>query len=449
MTLTPFRVLLIDGDELVRASAHARLTKEGYAVVAVGAGGEAVDQLRNSVFDCAVVEIGLPDMDGIEVLEAIKARTSGVDVVMTTDAPHVDSAVQALRLGAYDYLTKPFEWTSFLRLLQRIVERRFMRSEIISLRTRLSESVPCCDMVGASHPLRRIQDIVTKVAPTDSVVLIQGESGTGKELIAAGIHRLSGRSGSFVPVNCSAIPSELLESELFGHVKGAFSGATADSKGLFRQAHGGTLLLDEIGDMPLQMQPKLLRVLQDKAVRAVGGTQIHKVDVRVVAATNQDLETGVKNGTFREDLFHRLNVVRVESPALRDRKDDIPMLVLHFVRRLNTRFRRQVESVNTEAMVALSAYDFPGNVRELENIIERAYALGADGEITIADLPSFNGRKSNSKSSSAALRKIDDVERELIADTLKSYEDNRALAAKSLGISERSLYRRLTKFGLN
>ena len=240
-----------------------------------------------------------------------------------------------------------------------------------------------------------------------------------------------------------------MESELFGHVKGAFSGATADAKGLFRQANGGTLFLDEIGDLPIQMQPKLLRVLQEKEVRPVGGTQIHKVNVRVIAATNQNLESAVKKGNFREDLFYRLNVVHVESPPLRDRKDDIPPLVLHFVRRLNTRFRRQVESVSDEALAVLGGYDFPGNIRELENILERAYALGADGEITVADLPSLNGRKEAPKSSSAGLRRIDDVERELITETLKSCDNNRALAAKSLGISERSLYRRLTKFDLN
>ena len=445
--MNPFRLLLIEAEETIRRSVDTLLTKEGYSVVSAGTGGEAVARLHNSVFDCAFVDIGLPDMDGIEVLEAIKTRTSGVDVVMTTDSPHLDSAVQALRLGAYDYVTKPFEWTSLLRLMQRIVERRFMRSEIISLRTRLSESVPCCDMVGSSRPLRRIQELVSKVAPTDSVVLIQGESGTGKELIAAGIHRLSQRSGPFVPVNCSAIPPDLLESELFGHVKGAFSGATLDSKGLFRAAHGGTLFLDEVGDLPLPMQPKLLRVLQEKEVRPVGSTQSYKVDVRVVAATNQNLESAVTSGEFREDLFYRLNVVHVEPPPLRERKEDIPPLVLHFVRRLNTRFRRQVETVAPEAMAALSEYDFPGNVRELENIIERAYALGADKEITIADLPSLKGRR-GAQAPGPTLRRIDDVERELIVETLKSSGTNRAAAAKSLGISERSLYRRLAKFGI-
>jgi two-component system response regulator HydG len=391
-------------------------------------------------------------MTGIEVLEAIRHRDQELDVVIMTGYPEVETAVQALRLGAYDYLTKPIELTSLLNLLTHLVERRYLHTEVTCLRTRFGESLPVGELIGSSAPMQKLKETIGKVAATDSAVLIEGESGTGKEVIAGASHRLSARNkGPFVPINCAAIPTELMESELFGHLKGAFSGAATESKGLFRSADGGTLFLDEVGELPLQMQPKLLRVLQEKEVRPIGGSQVHRVDVRLVAATNQNLNSAVESGKFRQDLFFRLNVVRIEPPPLRQITEDIPALVMHVVRQLNRRFGRKVSRLTPDAMAMLMSHSFPGNVRELENLIERAYALGANDHITAADLalpvvPRAVAAAAGGQP--AQPRALDDLERDLIASTLKAHGFDKERAAQALGLSERTLYRRLRKFGL-
>ena len=449
--MSAYRILLIEDDAQIRAMMQEELTREGYDIMAGENGTAGLKLLQTHIFDGALIDINLPDMAGIEVLEELKRRDPGVDAVMMTGYPQVETAVQALRLGAYDYLIKPFDWVSLRHLLKRMVEHRYLRAEVTSLRNRLSDHPPIGELIGSSPRMQELREMIAKVAPTDSVVRIEGESGTGKELIAGAIHRLSTRSrGAFVPVNCAAIPAELMESELFGHVKGAFSGASGDSSGLFRAAEGGTIFLDEIGELPLQMQPKLLRVLQEKEVRPVGSSHVHRVDTRVIAATNQRLDAAVRNGKFREDLFFRLNVIRTEAPPLREIKEDIPRIAMNFVRVLNHRFGRHVQSIAPEALAALSQYAFPGNVRELENIIERAYALGADGRIAVADLPSLAARSDLAPASSdcADLSTIQDGERQLIADTLRACGTDRAAAARSLGISERTLYRRLKRSGL-
>lgn len=442
--MNPFRILLIEDDEQIRTLLSQRLAREGYEVKAAASGRAALALLETHIFDAALIDIHLPDMTGIDVLEAAKRRDPEIDAVIMTGYPEVQTAVQALRLGAYDYLIKPLEWVSLQHLLKRVVERRYLQAEVTSLRTRLAETPPAGEIIGSSRLVKQVQETIAKVAPTDTVVLIEGESGTGKELIAGAIHRLSPRSkGPFIPVNCAAIPAELMESEIFGHQKGAFSGAAGDSRGLFRSAEGGTLFLDEVGELPTLMQPKLLRVLQEKEVRPVGSSQVHHVDVRIVAATNQKLESAVQSGKFRQDLYFRLNVVRIESPPLREMKEDIPPLVMHFVRKLNRRFGRRVHSVAPDALAALAAYHFPGNVRELENIIERAYALGADLQITTADLPSLAVR------GGASARTLEDLERDLIAATLEAHGNDKDKAAAALGMSERTLYRRLKKLGLS
>jgi transcriptional regulator with PAS, ATPase and Fis domain len=300
-----------------------------------------------------------------------------------------------------------------------------------------------------------VKEIIGKVAVTDSPVLIEGESGTGKELVAAAIHRLSARAKRpFIPVNCSAIPQDLLESEFFGHVRGAFSGAVADALGLFRGADEGTIFLDEIAELSPGLQVKLLRVLQEMQVRPVGSTKAFPVDVRVIAATNRDLERAMTEGTFRQDLFYRLNVVRITLPPLRERRDDIPALVTHFLRRFNRRFHREVRGVAPEALAALSAYSFPGNVRELENLIERAYAMGAREQITLADLPSLGrapvvaAAAPTPASGTQAVPTLADVERELILKALSVFQDDKEAAARALGISRRTIYRRLKEYGM-
>ena len=333
------------------------------------------------------------------------------------------------------------------------MERRFLRGEVHSLRTRLGEELTVNELIGSSPAMERVKEIIGKVAVTDSPVLVEGESGTGKELVAAAIHRMSARAKRpFIPVNCSAIPGDLLESEFFGHVRGAFTGAVADAVGLFRGAHEGTIFLDEIGELPPGLQVKLLRVLQEMQVRPVGSTKAFNVDVRVVAATNRNLEQAMNTGTFRQDLFYRLNVVRVQLPPLRERREDLPALVNQFVRRLNRRFRRDVKGIAPEALAALTAYDFPGNVRELENLIERAFAMGARDQISLTDLPSLTrggpGIISPPLETPDALPTLAAVERDLILRALSKFSNDKEAVARALGLSRRTIYRRLKEYGI-
>src|SRR5439155_1593367 len=361
-----------------------------------------------------------------------------------TGYPTIASAVEALKEGAFDYLSKPLLLDELRHLMTRMTERRFLRGEVHSLRARLGEELTVNELVGNSPPMARVKEILAKVAPTDSPVLIEGESGTGKELVAAAIHRLSPRAkGPFIPVNCSAIPEDLLESEFFGHVRGAFSGAVSDALGLFRGANEGTIFLDEIAELSPGLQVKLLRVLQEMQVRPVGSTKAHPVDVRVIAATNRDLDRSIADGRFRQDLYYRLNVVRVSLPPLRARREDIPALVNHFLRRYNRRFRR-------DALATLGGYDFPGNVRELENVIERAFAMGAREQIGLADLPVLGNASVSSVSipQSGTVPRLADVEKDLILRALAFYKDDKEAAASALGISRRTIYRRLKEYGM-
>lgn len=442
------RVLVVDDEEGIRDLLDDALTGWGYQVSTAGGGGEALGLVTRQVFAVALVDLFLPEMDGLELLRELKRHDQAVDVVMMTGHATVGTAIEALKAGAYDYLEKPLSLDELQTLMGRLVEHRFLHREVTSLRTRLGEQLAVRDLVGVSPQLEELRALVAKVAATESPVLIEGESGTGKELVAARIHRLSPRAhGPFIPVNCGAIPADLLESEFFGHVRGAFTGATAEAVGLFRSAHGGTIFLDEITELPPALQVKLLRVLQEKEVRPVGATATHAVDVRVVAATNRQVESAVQDGSFRQDLFYRLNVVRLVIPSLRERPADIPPLVTHFLRQYNQRFGREVKGIAPEALAALMAYDFPGNVRELENLVERAYALGARAEITLADLPTLSVR-SRALAPTGELPTLAAAERELILQALQLHHDDKDQAARALGISRRTLYRRLKEYGL-
>ncbi|MBI3636951.1 MAG: sigma-54-dependent Fis family transcriptional regulator, partial [Candidatus Rokubacteria bacterium] len=348
------------------------------------------------------------------------------------------------------YLSKPLILDELRHLMQRLMERRFLRGEVHQLRARLGEELTVNELIGNSAPMQRVKEIIGKVAVTDSPVLIEGESGTGKELVAAAIHRLSGRAkGPFVPVNCSAIPDDLLESEFFGHMRGAFSGAVADTLGLFRGANEGTIFLDEIVELPPSLQVKLLRVLQEMQVRPVGSTKAYTVDVRIIAATNRNLEQAMNEGSFRQDLFYRLNVIRVHLPPLRERHDDISALVNHFLRRFNRRMRRDVRGIAPDALAALMAYDFPGNVRELENLIERAFAMGSRDQITLADVATVTARSAIAPMSTSpqTMPKLADVEKEWILKALAVFDNDKEEAARALGISRRTIYRRLKEYG--
>ena len=444
------RVLVVDDDKDVGEFLRDALSRWNYDVSLATHGREAVRLISHQIFDAALVDIWMPEMDGLQVLDEIKRHDPALEVVMMTGNPMVETAVQALKSGAYDYLIKPLNLDELQHLMQQVLEKRFLSREVHSLRSRLADHLAVKDLVGGSPGMARVKEVIATVADSDSPVLIEGESGTGKELVAAAIHRQSGRAkGPFVPVNCSAIPADLMESEFFGHVRGAFSGAVADTLGLFRSAHGGTLFLDEVAELSPALQGKLLRVIQEKEIRPVGSTKTHAVSVRMIAATNKNLEVVVQNGSFRQDLFYRLNVVRIVVPPLRERKGDIPALITYFLRRFNERFRRDVKGIAPDAITALTAYDFPGNVRELENLLERAYALGARDEIERANLPELAARADVPVVTvDEPIPTLDQAERDLIARALARFRNDKEQAARALGLTVRTLYRRIKKFGL-
>ncbi len=442
------RVLVVDDEESICALLRAALVSLGCDATSAHSGPEALELVKRQLFDVILLDIRMPGMDGLELLREIKRHDASIEVVMMTGYPEVSTAVEALKEGAYDYLSKPVNLDEFQHLLDRLTERRLLRQEVTSLRSQLGEQMAAKEMVVVSPFMERVQEMVVQVAGTDSPVLIEGESGTGKELVAAAIHRQSARGkGPFIPVNCGAIPADLLESELFGHVRGAFSGAVADALGLFRSAHGGTLFLDEVAELPSPLQVKLLRVLEDKEIRPVGSAKSYTVDVRIIAATNRRIDEAIREGAIRPDLFYRLNVVRIALPPLRERKDAIPALAAHFLRQLNQRFNRQVRGIAPEAMAALAAYDFPGNVRELENLLERSFALGAREEIRLADLPAL-APALPAAATSQELPTLAQVERELILRALQVHGNDKEAAARALGISRRTFYRRLKEYGL-
>jgi len=445
------KILVVDDEPSILKLLKEALTQWGYQVGCVGTGTEALEAIRTELYDAAITDIRMPEMSGLDLLREIKRHDESIEVIVMTGYPTIASAVEALKEGAYDYLSKPLILDELRHLMARVTERRFLKGEVQSLRARLGEELTVNELVGNSVPMQRVKEIISKVATTDSPVLIEGESGTGKELVAAAIHRLSGRAkGPFIPVNCSAIPEDLLESEFFGHVRGAFSGAVSDALGLFRGANEGTIFLDEIAELSPGLQVKLLRVLQEMQVRPVGSTKAHSVDVRVIAATNRDLDRSIADGRFRQDLYYRLNVVRVSLPPLRTRREDIPALVNHFLRRYNRRFRRDVKGITPDALAALAAYDFPGNVRELENVIERAFAMGSREQITLADLPVLGTASVPAVASpaSGSVPRLADVEKDLILRALSFYKDDKEAAASALGISRRTIYRRLKEYGM-
>src|SRR6266540_3082917 len=449
--MEPAHILVVDDEKHILMVLREALMHFGYRVTCAGSGAEALAAVRSELFDAAITDIRMPDMSGLDLLREIKRQDESIEVIVMTGYPTITSAVEALKEGAYDYLSKPLILDELEHVMQRVMERRFLRGEVHSLRTRLGEELTLNELIGTSAAMDRIKDVIGKVAVADSPVLVEGESGTGKELVAAAIHRLSSRvKGPFIPVNCSAIPPDLLESEFFGHVRGAFSGAVADALGLFRSANEGAIFLDEIAELPPTLQVKLLRVLQEMLVRPVGSTKTHSVDVRVIAATNRDLDRSIADGRFRQDLYYRLNVVRVSLPPLRARREDIPVLVNHFLRRYNRRFRRDVKGITPDALATLAGHDFPGNVRELENVIERAFAMGAREQITLADLPVLGTASVPSASvpQSGTVPRLADVEKDLILRALAFYKDDKEAAASALGISRRTIYRRLKEYGM-
>jgi len=382
-----FRVLVCDDTEELRKTYANGLKMLGYEVLQASNGSEAIEKVRNEGADAVVLDLHMPGMDGLACLKAMKEERSDIEVLIVTGFGTIPSAVEAMRLGAYDYIAKPFSFDELDQRLKRCMQARDLRRENVHLRGLLREKYHYENLVGKSEAMKKVFRMIRQVAQSRSTVLLQGKSGTGKELVARAIHFNSPvAAGPMITVDCGAIAPTVIESELFGHVKGAFTGAHQAKEGLFRIARGGTLFFDEIGELPLEMQTKLLRAIQEREVRPVGSDRSFPIDVRLVAATHRDLENAVKEGKFREDLFYRLNVITIYIPSLAERKDDVPLLLSHFLKK-HARPERPVERVDALAMKALQKYDWPGNVRELENTVERALALGHGAAVLEADLP--------------------------------------------------------------
>ena len=375
------KVLIVDDERGMREFLTIMLQKEEYKVTSAGSGKEALEYIAQQTYDIVITDIRMPQITGLDVLKAVKESSPETTVIVITAYASTETAVEAMKQGAYDYITKPFKIEEIRLIVRNALERRRLREENLLLKRKIQEWTTAGyigGIVGKSQAIVRVIELIIKVADSPSNVLITGESGTGKELVARAAHNYSHRKDHpFVAINCSAIPEGLFESELFGHIKGAFTGAIAHKEGVFEAANGGTIFLDEIGDVPQSLQVKLLRILEEKSFKRVGGTQEIKVDVRIIAATNRDLKKAVAEGNFREDLFYRLDVIPIEMPALRERKEDIPLLVGHFLSKYSRLVGREVKGVSPEAMQRMSNHPWKGNIRELENFIERAVTLGS------------------------------------------------------------------------
>ncbi len=451
------RILVVDDELSMREFLEMFFRREGYDVTTCDSVDEALLAVESDDFDLVITDLQMPERSGLELLAAVREGTPETPVVMITAFGTTETAIAAMKQGAQDYITKPFKLDEIAVVVEKALEKKNLASENRRLRTQLRSQRRHRSLIGNSGAMQRVYDLIAQVAETKTNVLIQGESGTGKELVARAIHDQSDRSEKpFVAVNCAAIPDNLLESELFGHVKGAFTGAVQNKPGLFETADDGTLFFDEIGELSPALQVKLLRAIQDKSIRRVGGTGDQRVDVRIVAATNRRLEEEVVAGRFREDLYYRLNVIEIVLPPLRERPEDVPLLVHHFVEKYADELGKPLSGCNEEAIDALMDHDFPGNVRELENVIERAVALTRESEIRRDALPpSVLRRKESTLASRIPSEGLDldqtlnAFERSLILEALQRSGGVKKRAAQLLGISFRSFRYRLDKLGLD
>jgi len=444
-------ILLVDDEPSARATMALLLKKRGHRVTEAADVGAAVKALADAVFEVIVTDLRMPDGDGLDVLRAAKAHCPDADVILLTAYAGWESAKEAIQLGAFDYFEKGHEPDELLHRIDRAVAAKALRRENENLRAQVRERFGLPGLIASSEEMAQVVDLVGCVAPTDATLLIRGESGTGKEIIAKALHHASPRSrGRFVALNCGALPETLLESEIFGHVKGAFTGAGANKKGLYEEAHGGTLFLDEIGEMTPGLQVKLLRALQSGEVRPVGSTQVITVDTRVVAATNRDLEPMIRQGAFREDLFYRLNVIPIVLPPLRERREDIPLLAEHFLARFAGRQGRALR-LSAGAMERLLRYPWPGNVRELENAMERTAILAQAETVEAGDLPPHVGGAVvlGPAPALAPEQTLAEAERAHIAQTLERCGWNHTRASEALGIGRTTLWRKLKEFGID
>ena len=449
-------VLVVDDDPGTRKVARANLGLEGFEVMVASSGAEALSRLAESDPLAMVTDLKMPDLDGIALMERVHAERAALPVVLVTAHATVETAVQALRRGAHHYLVKPIRWDELALVLRQAVAHERARRDLERLRGELDRASGFEELVGDSPAMQEVFRIVQQVADADATVLLRGETGTGKELVARALHKRSARrERAFVAVNCTAVPRELMESEFFGHEKGAFTGATARRQGRFQQADGGTLFLDEVGDLDLTIQAKLLRALQEREITRVGAERIERVDVRVVAATNRDLEALVKEGRFRDDLYYRLNVIPLRLPPLRERPGDLPALIDHFVRSFAERLGRAVPLPPPEVLAAAAGYPWPGNVRELRNLCERAALMGWDAVAPLlgqlaAEPPALAAPAEFSLPLlDARARLVERFEREYLTRLLRQHRGKVGEVARAAGIAERNLYEKLKAYGLS
>jgi two-component system response regulator AtoC len=456
MNQTQAHLLVVDDDPVFLDLLKEVLTKEGYEVTGALGGGEAIAKGMENPFDIVITDVRMEDKDGMEVLRAFKKHSPETTVIMITAFGSIETAIEAVREGAFDYISKPFKMDEMTLTLRRAFEQRKLLQENRFYRRELLTKYQFKNVIGQTPAMVQVYKTIAKIADTKSTVLLYGESGTGKELVARSIHYNSPRNQRpFIPVDCASLVETLLETELFGHVRGAFTGAVSAKKGLFEEADGGTLFLDELANVSLSMQTKLLRFLQEHEIKRVGGTESLKVDVRIIAATNQQLEPLVREGKFREDLFYRLNVVTITLPPLRERREDIPLLANHFVQKFSEEYKKAISHISPEALEILTQYSWPGNVRELENTIERAVILTVHPIILPEDLPQklldivpdqrLDDLKKRYPLMSDKLLSLKDVEKNYVLKVLTETKGNKKKAAEILGIERATLYRILEK----
>jgi len=445
-------ILVVDDDFAHRTMLKTLISGWGYAVSEADDGESAIDAVRRRPFDLVLMDIRMVRVSGIEALEEIRQINPAIPIILMTAYASVETAVEALKKGAYDYLTKPLDFDELRLVLERGLEHTQLKEENLLLKERLGIRFDRRNLIGRSEPMTKLLDLVAQVAPSEATVLICGESGTGKEIIASAIHYNSLRKqGPFVKINCAAITETLLESELFGHEKGAFTGADRRKEGKFRQANGGTILLDEVSEMSLSMQVKLLRVLQEREITRVGGEEVIPIDVRVITATNRDLVRDIAAGRFREDLYYRLNVVTLQVPPLRERREDIPLLAVHFLKEFAEKNHKEIKGFSPKALDRMLRYSWPGNVRELMNTVERGVVLSRSDYLEESDLSPVLLEKSfqeENEGTTADGSSLEGVEKTTILKTLKEASGNKSEAARRLGITRRTLHQKLRKYGL-
>jgi len=446
------RILIIEDDKRLREVLKKILNREGFDVEISGDGASGITEMKQDFFDIALTDLKMPGIDGMEVLKAIKKISPQTYVIIMTAYGTIDSAVAAIKNGAFDYITKPFKTEEILIVTKKALEDRALRKKIEYLTEQVEQRYKFDNIIGKSKAMQDVFEIIRRVSKTDTTVLITGKTGTGKELVAKAIHFNSQRKEKpFVVVNSSAIPETLLESELFGYIKGAFTGALRDKRGLFQEAHQGTLFLDEIGEIPPSVQVKLLRAIEDQIITPVGGTKGEKVDIRLVAATNHELQEEVNKGSFRSDLYYRLRVMSIHLPELKERREDIPMLAKHFLKKYNSSLKKEVRTISKETLSLLLDYDWPGNVRELEHAMERAVLVCDSEDILPEHLPpeiQFPEERRIRRAGEEGIS-LEAVEKEYIKMVLKKTGGHKSKAASILGMDRRTLYRKLKKYGID